>query len=72
MGTRSWEVDLSRSLAKSAGIPLFSTSVSAWFANEPGYLDSAIKQIDQVFAEAAAVAPALLFIDEGRRHSIEG
>ncbi len=53
-----------RSLAKSAGLPFFPTSVSAWFANSPGYLDSVIKQIDQVFAEAAAVAPAILFLDE--------
>jgi len=55
---------LARSLAKSAGIPLIATSVSSWFANSPGYLDSIIKQIDQVFADAAAVAPAILFLDE--------
>ncbi|WP_131798209.1 AAA family ATPase, partial [Devosia elaeis] len=53
-----------RSLAKSAGVPFFPTSVSQWFANSPGYLDSIIKQIDQAFAEAAAVAPAILFLDE--------
>ena len=53
-----------RSLAKSAGLPFFPTSVSTWFANSPGYLDSVIKQIDQVFAEAAAVSPAILFLDE--------
>lgn len=53
-----------RSLAKSAGVPFFPTSVSQWFANSPGYLDSVVKQIDQVFAEAAAVAPAILFLDE--------
>lgn len=53
-----------RSLAKSAGLPFFPTSVSQWFANSPGYLDSIIKQIDQAFAEAAAVAPAILFLDE--------
>ncbi len=55
---------LARSLAKSAGVPLIATSVSSWFANSPGYLDSIIKQIDQVFADAAAVAPAILFLDE--------
>lgn len=53
-----------RSLAKSAKLPIFATSVSSWFANSPGYLDSIIKQIDQVFDEAAAVAPAIVFLDE--------
>lgn len=53
-----------RSLAKSAGVPFFATSVSTWFANGSGYLDSVIKQIDQVFAEAAEVGPAVLLIDE--------
>lgn len=53
-----------RSLAKSAGVPFFPTSVSQWFANSPGYLDSIIKQIDELFAAAAAVAPALIFLDE--------
>jgi cell division protease FtsH len=53
-----------RSLAKSAGIPFFPTSVSQWFANSPGYLDSIIKQIDELFAAAAAVAPACIFLDE--------
>lgn len=53
-----------RSLAQSAGLPFFPTSVSAWFSNSPGYLDSVIKQIDQVFAEAIAVAPAIIFLDE--------
>lgn len=53
-----------RSLAKSAGIPFFPTSVSQWFSNSPGYLDSIIKQIDELFATAAAVAPACIFLDE--------
>ncbi|MBD8066048.1 AAA family ATPase [Devosia sp. PTR5] len=53
-----------RSLAKSAGIPFFPTSVSQWFSNSAGYLDSIIKQIDEVFAAAAAVAPAMIFLDE--------
>ena len=55
---------LMKSLARSAGLPLIATSVSAWFANSPGYLDSVIKQIDGVFAEARAAAPAILFLDE--------
>lgn len=53
-----------RSLAKTSGLPLFATSVSKWFADGPGYLDSVIKQIDQLFDAAAAVAPAIIFIDE--------
>jgi len=53
-----------RSLAKTARLPLFASSVGAWFANGPGYLDSVIKQIDQLFNGADAVAPAIVFIDE--------
>jgi ATP-dependent Zn protease len=53
-----------KSLAKSLGMPLIATSVGAWFANSPGHLDSVIKQVDQVFAAAAAAAPAVLFLDE--------
>ena len=55
---------LMKSLARSAGVPLIATSVSAWFSNSPGYLDSIIKQIDSVFAEARSAAPAILFLDE--------
>lgn len=53
-----------KSVAASAGIPLFATSASAWFLNGTGYLDSVIKQIDGVFAAARAQAPAMVFIDE--------
>lgn len=53
-----------RSLARSTGLPLIATSVGAWFANSPGFLDSVIKQIDEVFASARAVGPAILFLDE--------
>lgn len=53
-----------RSLAHSLGLPLIATSVAAWFANSPGYLDSVIKEIDKVFDQAKAVAPAVLFFDE--------
>lgn len=58
------KTSLARSLAKTAGIPLIATSVSSWFSDSSGYLDGVIKRIDQVFAEAAAVAPALLLLDE--------
>jgi cell division protease FtsH len=53
-----------RSLARSAGLPLIATSVSQWFANSPGYLDSVIKQIDAVFEQARVMAPAVVFLDE--------
>lgn len=53
-----------RALAKSCNLPFFASSVSSWFANSPGYLDSVIKQIDAVFAEAAAKGVAVLLLDE--------
>lgn len=55
---------LVRSLAKSAGLPLFATSVGTWFSQSAGYLDSVIKEIDRVFTEASKVAPAIIFLDE--------
>lgn len=55
---------LARSLARTAGLPLVTTSVAQWFASGSGYLDSVIKAVDQAVAAANAVAPALLFIDE--------
>lgn len=58
------KTSFARSLARSTGLPLITSSVGAWFANGPGYLDSVIKQIDEVFAAARAVAPAILFLDE--------
>jgi len=53
-----------RSLARSTGLPLIATSVGSWFANSPGYLDSVIKQIDEVFGSARAVGPAIILLDE--------
>lgn len=58
------KTSFARSLSRSTGLPLITSSVGAWFANSPGYLDSVIKQIDEVFASARAVAPAILFLDE--------
>jgi cell division protease FtsH len=53
-------------LAKACGVPLVATSVGAWFADGPGYLDSVIKQMRGAFARAAALASpcAILFLDE--------
>lgn len=53
-----------KSVAHTAGIPMFATSAAAWFLNGPGHLDSVIKEIDAVFAAARAEAPAMVFIDE--------
>jgi len=58
------KTSLVRSLARSAGLPLFATSVPAWFSSGSGYLDSVIRQIDGIFLAAAAAAPALVFLDE--------
>lgn len=58
------KTQLMRSLAKSAELPLVVTSVGEWFTAGAGYLDSVVKQIDRVFAEAKAIAPSILFLDE--------
>lgn len=55
---------LIRSVARSTGLPLVATSVSAWFANSSGHLDGVVKQIDEVFARARSLAPAIIFFDE--------
>ncbi|HEY8381905.1 MAG TPA: AAA family ATPase [Microvirga sp.] len=58
---------LARSLARTARIPMVSTSVASWFASSPGYLDSVVKAIDEVFARVVAIGqggPSLLFLDE--------
>ncbi len=52
-----------RSLAKTLGMPLVATSVAAWFTSG-GYLDQVLKAIDAVFAQAASLSPAVLFLDE--------
>ncbi len=53
-----------RSVARTTGLPLVATSVSQWFASSNGHLDGVIKQIDEVFAQARSLAPAILFLDE--------
>ncbi len=58
------KTSLVRSLAKSANLPLISTSVGEWFATSNGYLDGVIKKIDETFAAARAVAPAIVLLDE--------
>ncbi|MGU3476569.1 AAA family ATPase [Methylobacterium sp. D48H] len=53
-----------RSLAKTARLPLFSTSVGDWFSNSSGHLDAVLKEALRVISSAAAQSPAILFIDE--------
>jgi cell division protease FtsH len=53
-----------RSLAHTTGLPLIATSVGKWFSESPGYLDSIVKQIDKLFVDAKAAAPAIIFLDE--------
>lgn len=55
---------LARSLARSARVPLIATSVPDWFMRKTGHLGDVIQQIDEVFAQALALAPSVLFLDE--------
>jgi cell division protease FtsH len=55
---------LARWLAKSAGVYFLATSYSAWQAQRDGHLGSVTRAIRNVFAEARANAPSILFIDE--------
>lgn len=52
-----------RTLAKTLGMPIVATSVSAWFGSG-GYLDQVLKAVDTAIAQAVAIGPAVLFIDE--------
>ncbi len=58
-GKSSW----ARSLAKTLRMPIVSTSVASWFSSG-GYLDQVIRQFEAVLAQAIAVGPAVLFLDE--------
>lgn len=53
-----------KSVARTTGLPLVVTSVSDWFATSSGHLDGVIKRIDEAFAKARSLAPAILFFDE--------
>ncbi|WEK03875.1 MAG: AAA family ATPase [Candidatus Devosia phytovorans] len=55
---------LMRSLARTARLPLFASSVGSWFAGGTGSLDGVIKQMDQLFRQAAEAGPAIVFLDE--------
>ncbi|MCR2888771.1 ATP-binding protein, partial [Escherichia coli] len=53
-----------RALAKAAGLPLVATSVGAWFTGSDGYLGGVLKAWDAAYANACALAPSILPIDE--------
>lgn len=55
---------LIRSIAKSAKVPLVSTSVAELFTSSNGHLDGVLKALEAKVSQAAAQAPAILFIDE--------
>lgn len=51
-----------RALCNSLQVPLVATSVSTWL--EGGHLDGVLRRMSLTFEEAAALAPAIVFIDE--------
>ncbi|MFG1395212.1 AAA family ATPase, partial [Xanthobacter agilis] len=51
-----------RALAATCDVPLIATSVADWYARD--HLGATLKRIRSVFAEAAEMAPCILFIDE--------
>jgi hypothetical protein len=53
-----------RALARSARLPLVSSSVASWFVDSNGYLDGVIRQVNQVFAACVTASPCILFLDE--------
>jgi hypothetical protein len=53
-----------RSLSKEAGVFFRATSYGEWQSHRDGHLGSVIQAIRNVFAEVAANAPGILFIDE--------
>ena len=58
------KTSLVQAIGRACGMRTIATSVSAWFAGGPGYLDSVIKQIDATFAEARAARPCVVLLDE--------
>lgn len=53
-----------RALARSAGVPLLTGSLAEWQAARTGHLGDLLAAMRKNFADARAVAPAILFIDE--------
>ncbi|WP_216333369.1 ATP-binding protein [Rhizobium sp. X9] len=67
------KTSFARALCNSLQIPLVVTSVSTWL--QGGHLNDVIAKMDKTFAEARAIAPSILFIDEidgiGKRQPAE-
>jgi hypothetical protein len=55
---------LVNSIAKTARIPLFTTSIASWISRGEGNLGDALCAIDKYVETVAAAAPAVAFIDE--------
>jgi cell division protease FtsH len=53
----------SRLVGKACGLPVVTTSVGEWFTKN-SYLHDVIQAAQDVFTRAAAVAPAIVFLDE--------
>ncbi len=51
-----------KALCNSLQVPLIATSVATWM--EPGYFGDVLKRMKAAFAEAEALKPSILFIDE--------
>lgn len=56
------KTQFAKALAKSAGIPIVSTSVAQW--NAATYLSGTLQAMRNAFAQARRLAPSILFIDE--------
>lgn len=56
------KTQFAKALAKSANVPLISTSVADW--NASTYLSGTLQAIRDVFGQAKRSAPSILFIDE--------
>lgn len=67
------KTSFARALCNSLQVPLVVTSVSTWL--QGGHLNDVISKMDKTFAEARAIAPSILFIDEidgiGKRQPAE-
>ncbi|WP_198580571.1 AAA family ATPase [Methylorubrum sp. DB1722] len=60
LGKTTW----ARSLAKSAHLPFLTLSISSLFSGGSGYLGEISTKIDQFFALARNMSPAVVFLDE--------
>ncbi|WP_312406212.1 ATP-binding protein [Rhizobium sp.] len=67
------KTSFARALCNSLQVPLVVTSVSTWL--QGGHLNDVIEKMAKTFAEARALAPSILFIDEidgiGKRQPVE-